>query len=390
MSFDDFLKEAGKSDAQAAEELGCTSECVRLWRLGKRMPRSEAMTRIKNWSGGKVTAADFYEATEQAARLGSIEKKGLKPRLEKFCHPRKPVAKKKDSQDSIDQARILSEALPYMMRNSGQTIVIKYGGHAMGDKDLSAQFAHDLVLLRQVGINPVVVHGGGPQIGDMLDKLKIKSKFIDGLRVTDAETVDVVEMVLAGAINKQIVSAVNQAGGFAVGLSGKDGNLIRAEKLRRTKRDPDSNIERILDLGMVGEPSHIDPHILDFFEQSDITPVIAPIGMGPNGETLNINADTVAGAIAQAVAARRLMILTDVDGVRDAQGRMIPRLTAAEARSLIDDGTIEGGMIPKVETCLAAIENGVEGAVIIDGRVPHALLVELFTEHGAGTLIEPG
>ncbi len=300
------------------------------------------------------------------------------------------MAKKKDSQVSINQARILSEALPYMMRNSGETIVIKCGGHAMGDEDLARQFAHDLVLLRQVGVNPVVVHGGGPQIGDMLDKLKIKSKFIDGLRVTDAETVDVVEMVLAGAINKRIVSAVNQAGGFAVGLSGKDGNLIRAEKLRRTKRDPDSNIERILDLGLVGEPSRITPHILDFFEESDITPVIAPIGMGPNGETLNINADTVAGAIAQAVAARRLMVLTAVDGVRDSGGRMIPRLTAADARSLIEDGTIEGGMIPKVKTCLKAIENGVEGAVIIDGRVPHALLVELFTEHGAGTLIEPG
>ena len=390
MSFDDFMKEAGKSDAQAAEELGYTSECVRLWRRGKRMPRSEAMARIKDWSGGKVTAADFYEASERAARLDSIDKKGIRPRLEKFCPTRKPLAKKKDGQGPIDQARMLSEALPYMMRNSGETIVIKYGGHAMGDKDLAAQFAHDLVLLRQVGVNPVVVHGGGPQIGDMLDKLKIKSRFVDGLRVTDAETVDVVEMVLAGAINKQIVSAVNQAGGFAVGLSGKDGNLIRAKKLRRTKRDPDSNIERILDLGMVGEPSRITPHILDFFEESDITPVIAPIGMGPNGETLNINADTVAGAIAQAVAARRLMVLTDVNGVRDADGRMIPRLTAADARSLIEEGTIEGGMIPKVETCLAAIENGVEGAVIIDGRVPHALLVELFTEHGAGTLIEPG
>ena len=390
MSFDDFLKEAGKSDARAAKELGCSSECVRLWRRGKRMPRSEAMARIKDWSGGKVTAEDFYGAAEQSVRRGSIEKKGLKPGPRNILQPRKPMAKKKDSQGPIDKARILSEALPYMMRNSGQTIVIKYGGHAMGDADLAAQFADDLVLLRQVGVNPVVVHGGGPQIGDMLDKLKIKSKFIDGLRVTDAETVDVVEMVLAGAINKQIVSSVNLAGGFAVGLSGKDGNLIRAKKLRRTKRDPDSNIERILDLGLVGEPSRIDPHILDFFEESDITPVIAPIGMGPNGETLNINADTVAGAIAQAVVSRRLMILTDVNGVRDARGRMISRLTAAEARNLIEDGTIEGGMIPKVETCLAAIENGVEGAVIIDGRVPHALLVELFTEHGAGTLIEPG
>ncbi len=298
------------------------------------------------------------------------------------------MAKKKDSQVSINQARILSEALPYMMRNSGETIVIKCGGHAMGDEDLARQFAHDLVLLRQVGVNPVVVHGGGPQIGDMLDKLKIKSKFIDGLRVTDAETVDVVEMVLAGAINKRIVSAVNQAGGFAVGLSGKDGNLIRAEKLRRTKRDPESNIERILDLGLVGEPKEITPHILELCEESEtIIPVIAPIGVGPSGETLNINADTVAGSIAGAVGAQRLLMLTDVVGVLDGDGVLIPELTLSEARQLIEDGTIQGGMIPKIETCIAAVEAGVDAAVIIDGRGAHALLVEIFTEHGAGTMI---
>ncbi len=295
----------------------------------------------------------------------------------------------KSADEWLAQAKTLSEALPYMRRHAGEAFVIKYGGHAMGDSTLAGLFARDVVLLRQVGINPIVVHGGGPQIAEMLDRLKIKSQFIDGLRVTDAETVNVVEMVLSGSINKQIVSAINKAGGFAVGLSGKDGNLIRAGKLRRTKRDPDSNIERILDLGLVGEPEEINPHVLEYFDESDITPVIAPIGVGPGGETLNINADTVAGAIASAVAAKRLLMLTDVAGVLDGNGALIPRLSAAEARQHIADGTISGGMIPKIETCLKAIDQGVEGAVIIDGRVPHAILLELFTEHGAGTLICP-
>jgi len=287
----------------------------------------------------------------------------------------------------IEKARTLSEALPFMRRYAGATFVIKYGGHAMGDANLAKLFARDIVLLRQVGINPVVVHGGGPQIGQMLERLKIKSAFIDGLRVTDKETVDVVEMVLAGSINKSIVSAINEAGGFAVGLSGKDGNLIRAQRLRRSKRDPGSNIERILDLGLVGEPTEINPHILDFYERSDITPVVAPIGMGTQGETLNINADTAAGAIAAAVGARRLMMLTDVEGVLDKSGQLIAEMTTKEARRYIADGTIHGGMIPKIETCLEAVGKGVEGAVIIDGRTPHALLLELFTEHGAGTLV---
>ncbi|MGF1639801.1 MAG: acetylglutamate kinase [Rhodospirillales bacterium] len=287
----------------------------------------------------------------------------------------------------LDKARTLSEALPYMRRYAGATFVIKYGGHAMGDPGLAKLFARDVVLLRQVGINPVVVHGGGPQIGEMLERLKIKSAFVDGLRVTDKETVEVVEMVLAGSINKSIVSAINEAGGFAVGLSGKDGNLIRAQRLRRSKRDPGSNIERILDLGLVGEPTEINPHILDFYERSDITPVVAPIGMGPQGETLNVNADTAAGAIAAAIGARRLMMLTDVEGVLDKSGRLIAEMTAGEARRYIADGTIHGGMIPKIETCLEAVGKGVEGAVIIDGRAPHALLLELFTEHGAGTLV---
>jgi acetylglutamate kinase len=289
----------------------------------------------------------------------------------------------------LARARTLSEALPFMRRHSGATFVIKYGGHAMGEPALAQLFARDIVLLRQVGINPVVVHGGGPQIGRMLERLKIKSEFVDGLRVTDKETVDVVEMVLAGSINKEIVSAINAAGGFAVGLSGKDGNLIRAQRLRRSKRAPGSNIERILDLGLVGEPTEIDPHVIDFYDRSDITPVIAPIGVGPAGETLNVNADTAAGAIAAAVNARRLLMLTDVEGVLGKDGALIAQMTASEARRLIEKGIIKGGMIPKIETCLDAVEKGVEGAVIMDGRVPHALLLELFTEHGAGTLVLP-
>ncbi|MGA0393202.1 MAG: acetylglutamate kinase [Rhodospirillales bacterium] len=297
--------------------------------------------------------------------------------------------KNKLTDDFIAKAKTLSEALPYMRRYAGETFVIKYGGHAMGDAELAKLFASDIVLLRQVGMNPVVVHGGGPQIGEMLERLKIKSEFIDGLRVTDKETVEVVEMVLVGSINKEVVTAINDAGGSAVGLSGKDGNLMVAEKLRRTKRDPDSNIERILDLGLVGEPKEVSPDILDMFDESDITPVIAPIGVSKNGETLNINADTAAGAIGAALAAKRLLMLTDVEGVLDPDGKLIESLTVTEARKCIKNGTITGGMIPKVETCIMAIENDVEGAVILDGRVPHAILLEIFTEHGAGTLILP-
>ena len=286
------------------------------------------------------------------------------------------------------QAAILGEALPYMRRHAGETFVIKYGGHAMGDPDLAELFANDVVLLNHVGINPIVVHGGGPQIAEMLDRLKIQSSFVDGLRVTDAATVEVVEMVLAGKINKQIAAAINYAGGLAVGLSGKDGNLIHATKIRRTKRDPDSNIEKILDLGFVGEPKSITTHLLEVFKETDIIPVIAPIGSGDNGETYNINADTAAGSIASAMSASRLLLLTDVAGVLDAKGELIQKMDAKKAIELIDNGTIKDGMIPKVETCLNAIGEGVDAAVIIDGRVPHALLLELFTEHGAGTLIE--
>ncbi len=287
----------------------------------------------------------------------------------------------------LAKAETLAEALPFMRRYAGSTFVVKYGGHAMGDSQMGKQFAEDVVLLKHVGINPIVVHGGGPQIGQMLDRLKIQSSFVDGLRVTDSATVEVVEMVLSGSINKQIVSAIGDAGGMAIGLSGKDGRLIVARKLRRTTRDPDSNIERILDLGFVGEPAEINAGILESFEDSDVIPVVAPIGIGKNGETFNINADTAAGAIASAVGATRLLLLTDVVGVLDKNKQLITQLTASQARALIADGTISGGMIPKIETCLDAVEDGVEAAVILDGRVPHAVLLETFTNGGAGTMI---
>ncbi|MEQ8665219.1 MAG: acetylglutamate kinase [Rhodospirillales bacterium] len=295
----------------------------------------------------------------------------------------------KDAEEWLEHAQLLSEALPFMRRNHGKTIVIKYGGHAMGDHDMAKSFARDVALLRQTGCNPIVVHGGGPQIAEMLERLKIKSDFIDGLRVTDEATVEVVEMVLSGAINKNIVHDINEAGGLAVGLSGKDCGLIKADRMRRTKRDPDSNIERILDLGLVGEPRDVDPHLLDFFEKSDITPVIAPIATGPDGETLNVNADTAAGAVAAAMRARRLLMLTDVPGVLAKNGKLVEEMTVSQAQAMIEDGTISGGMIPKVETCIRAVKGGVGGAVIIDGRIPRVVLLELFTEHGAGTLIRP-
>ncbi|HYI71179.1 MAG TPA: acetylglutamate kinase [Skermanella sp.] len=298
-----------------------------------------------------------------------------------------PATPQLTREEWLAKARTLSEALPYMRRYSGRTFVIKYGGHAMGDESLGELFARDVVLLKQVGINPVVVHGGGPQIGAMLDRLKIKSSFVDGLRVTDKETVDIVEMVLSGSINKQIVSAINNQGGKAVGLSGKDANLISARKLRRTQRDTDSNIEKILDLGFVGEPYQVNPQILETFEKSDIIPVIAPIGVGRNGETYNINADTAAGAVAAALGATRLFLLTDVAGVLDKQKNLISDMSLEAARGYMTDGTISGGMIPKIETCISAVEQGVDAAVILDGRVPHALLLEIFTEGGAGTLI---
>jgi acetylglutamate kinase len=291
------------------------------------------------------------------------------------------------SQEWLDKARTLAEALPFMRKHSGRTFVIKYGGHAMGDEALAESFARDVTLLRQVGIKPVVVHGGGPQISEMLDRLRIQSSYVDGLRVTDRETVAVVEMVLSGSINKQIVSAINAVGGSAIGLSGKDGNLIQARRLRRTKRDPDSNIEKILDLGFVGEPTEINTEILRPLQDAEVIPVIAPIGLGADGNTYNINADTAAGAIAAALGAARLFLLTDVAGVLDKSKSLVPELSVAAAQALIADGTAQGGMIPKIETCLAAVGGGVEAAVILDGRVPHALLLEAFTPHGAGTLV---
>jgi acetylglutamate kinase len=288
--------------------------------------------------------------------------------------------------EPASKAATLAAALPYMRRYAGKTIVVKYGGHAMGDDALGEFFAQDVVLLKQVGINPIVVHGGGPQIGQMLERLKIKSSFIDGLRVTDQATVEIVEMVLSGSINKQIVSAINVAGGYAIGLSGKDAGLIKARKLERTRKDPDSNIEKLLDLGFVGEPYSINGEVLGTFVRSNIIPVIAPIGVGERGETFNINADTAAGAVAAAVKAARLLLLTDVTGVLDKAKKLVSELSVEEARALIADGAIQGGMIPKIETCLDAVEGGVEAAVIIDGRAPHAILLELFAE-GAGTLI---
>ena len=291
------------------------------------------------------------------------------------------------SEDLRAKTATLAEALPYMRMHAGQTFVVKYGGHAMGEEHLAMSFARDIVLLKQVGMNPVVVHGGGPQIGKMLERLKIKSEFVDGLRVTDQATVEIVEMVLSGSINKQIVSFITAAGGKAVGLSGKDSALIRARQLRRTKRDPDSNIEKVLDLGFVGEPEFVDASVLDGLARAGIIPVIAPIGVGPNGETFNINADTVAGAVAGALKAKRLLLLTDVVGVLDKTKTFIPELSIDRTQALIADGTIAGGMIPKVETCIEAVEQGVDGAVIMDGRVPNAVLLELFTPPGFGTRI---
>ena len=292
-----------------------------------------------------------------------------------------------DTKHWLRTARTITEALPFMRRYTGKTFVIKYGGHAMIDDELAALFASDIALLKQVGINPIVVHGGGPQIGRMLERLQVKSEFVDGLRITDAATVEVVEMVLSGTINKSIVSAINAAGGRAVGLSGKDGNLIQAKKLTRTARDPDSNIEKVLDLGFVGEPAMIDPSILTSLKDSGIIPVIAPIGIGPKGETYNINADTAAGAIAAAAGASRLLLLTDVIGVLDTSGELLTDLNVGDIERLSADGTITGGMIPKLETCAKAVNNGVEAAVILDGRVPHSMLLEIFTGGGIGTLI---
>ena len=289
--------------------------------------------------------------------------------------------------DLLAKTGMLIEALPFMRRYSGKTILVKFGGHAMGKADYVNAFAADIALLDQVGARPVVVHGGGPQIGDMLKKLQIESSFIDGLRVTDEATISVVEMVLAGGINKALVAAIAGAGGRAVGVSGKDGGLLTARKLMAVAKASDSAIQQAVDLGFVGEPSHVDVTVLNALMQHHLIPVVAPVGSGEDGKTYNINADTAAGAIAAALSATRMLMLTDVSGVLDKNGKLISSLTISQAEALIHDGTVSGGMIPKVKTCIDAVQGGAEGAVIMDGRAPHALLVELFTEHGMGTMI---
>jgi acetylglutamate kinase len=286
-------------------------------------------------------------------------------------------------------AETLSEALPYIQRYAGRIVVIKYGGHAMVDEDLSAAFARDVVLLKHLGAHPVIVHGGGPQIADLLARLGIKSEFRDGLRVTDDATMEAVEMVLSGPINKSIVRAINAAGGKAVGLSGSDGDLMRVTKATRTSRDPTSEIEKVIDLGYVGEPEKIDITVLNALMDSNkgIIPVIAPVGVGDDGRRYNVNADTAAGAIASALQAKRLLLLTDVAGVLDKSKNLIREIRRDGVDSLMQDGTISGGMMPKLETAAKAVKMGVGGAVILDGRARHALLMELFTEHGAGTIV---
>ncbi len=291
-----------------------------------------------------------------------------------------------DAPTAHQQARILAEAIPHLIRYDEHTVVVKFGGNAMGDEALSTAFAKDIVYLKQSGINPIVVHGGGPQIAGMLAKLAIKSDFVHGLRVTDKPTVEVVEMVLCGKINKEIVSAINRQGGKAVGISGKDANLMIAKKITEMP-DPQSNLMRAVDIGYVGDPLEVNPHIVEVISKSDLIPVIAPVGISRDGETLNINADTFASALAARMQAKRLLLLTDVAGVLDKNNKLVSRLTIDEARALIKDGTISGGMIPKIEGCIEVVEAGVEGVVIIDGRVPHCVLLELFTEHGVGTLV---
>ena len=287
----------------------------------------------------------------------------------------------------LHKAETLVEALPYLQRYAGQTFVIKYGGHAMGDPEAARDFAEDVVLLKAVGINPVVVHGGGPQIGAMLKKMGVESRFVDGLRVTDAETAKIAEMVLSGAINKEIVAWIGAAGGRALGISGKDGGFVRAMKVSRTAKDPDSHIEQAVDLGFVGEPDHVDRSVIDTISSAGMIPVVAPIGSGADGHTYNINADTMAGAIAVALGAARLFLLTDVAGVLDASGALLTDLNPVAIAALQANGTVSGGMIPKLETCVQAVQAGVDAAVILDGRVPHAMLLEIFTRQGAGTLV---
>ena len=297
-------------------------------------------------------------------------------------------SKSSQSEIWLDKVATLIESLPYMKRYSGLSVVIKFGGHAMGEQASIESFANDIVFLRQVGAKPVVVHGGGPQIGSMLTRLEMETNFIDGLRVTDQQTISIVEMVLAGAINKSLVASIASAGGVAVGISGKDGNLITAKKLEHRTKITDSAIENLVDLGYVGVPDLVDTHVLSALMGVNMIPVVAPLGLGADGQTYNINADTAAGSVASALGASRLLMLTDVAGVLDESGNLLSRLTVVEAKQLIESGVINGGMIPKVETCIEAVQAGAGAAVILDGRKKHAVLVELFTEHGIGTLIQ--
>ncbi|MGB0964916.1 MAG: acetylglutamate kinase [Litorivicinus sp.] len=289
---------------------------------------------------------------------------------------------------STQSAEFLIEALPYFQRHAGKTIVIKYGGNAMVDPVLQQQFAQDVTLLKQVGVNPIVVHGGGPQIGQLLERLNIKSEFIDGLRVTDAATMDVVEMVLGGQVNKSIVNLINQAGGKAVGLTGKDASFIKARKLNLKRAADTKQPDEIIDLGHVGEVSTIDVSVLNILTQSSVIPVIAPIGVGADGASYNINADTVAGKVAEVMGAERLYLLTNTPGVLDSQGQLLTGLNVQRVEGLIEDGTIYGGMLPKIDCALSAVQNGVSSSVILDGRVPHSLLLDLFTDQGIGTMIQ--
>ena len=287
----------------------------------------------------------------------------------------------------LKKADLLTETLPFMKRYANKVIVVKFGGNAMGKKEYVSSFAEDIVLLQQVGMLPIVVHGGGPQIGEMLSKLKIRTEFIDGLRVTDSATIDVVEMVLSGVTNKSIVTAISNAGAKAVGISGKDGNLITAKRLMKMDKNSDSNVERAIDLGFVGVPEKIDPQVIKALINEKMIPVIAPVGMGEDGLTYNINADTAAGAISASMKASRMIMLTDVAGVLDKNGKLIPELTINEALALIKNKVVVGGMIPKLRTCIDAVDGGAEASVIMDGTIPHSLLLELFTEHGVGTII---
>lgn len=289
--------------------------------------------------------------------------------------------------DATQIARVLTEALPYIQRFTNKTIVVKFGGNAMEGDDMENSFARDIVLMKQVGMNPIVVHGGGPQIGDLLKKLNIQSSFVDGMRVTDSATMDVVEMVLGGTVNKQIVSLINRNGGQAIGLTGKDGNLIQAKKMELARFSADQQATEIIDIGQVGEVKSINRKVIDLLVQSDFIPVIAPIGVGEDGSSYNINADLVAGKVAEILQAEKLMLLTNVSGLLDKQGEVLTGLTTARVDELIADGTIYGGMLPKIQCALDAVKSGVRSAHIVDGRVPHAVLLEIFTDAGVGTLI---